>query len=122
MREIKFRAWDIKGRRWVTNNFGIDCHGMRYWIFGYSADPVDRSEYQLMQFTGLRDKNKKEIYEGDFVEVDFSKNGPYQIRWNEKLIRYDGVNKQGMSWDLYLGRNCVLSVIGNIYENTELFK
>ena len=61
MREIKFRAWSINGKRMVWwDEMSKNPHGLlRYLTWN--------DMYVLMQFTGLHDKNGREIYEGDIV-------------------------------------------------------
>lgn len=75
-------------------------------------------------FTGLLDKNGKEIYEGDITITNDGSTG--KIVWNEKLARFDWNNNYD-SWPLEDEKypesvNQTLEVIGNIYENPELLR
>ncbi len=110
MREIKFRQWDSIRRVWYTD---IGAVGDGMWNgFPY----VSWELYPIMQYTGLKDRNGKEIYEGDilsFVPIDHKKfNNPYppfSVFWNDKECGFC----------LWSPREDV-EVIGNIYENPEL--
>lgn len=68
------------------------------------------SETTLMQYTGLQDKNGKEIYEGDVLQDDKKFAGAFVVDWN---TMFDHSN-----WNSSRGN--VFEIIGNIYENPEL--
>jgi len=70
MREIKFRAWSKN-----TNSFLDDLsYTHKFDPYGHVYSPQGSDNYVLMQYTGLKDKNGKEIYEGDVVKItDFCK-------------------------------------------------
>lgn len=146
-REIKFRAWDKKKRLMIplTDNYiceeysGIlftapedhEYNGIGSLPGSYQglADGQHYSEqYELMQYTGLKDKNGKEIYEGDILAIPDAYHD-YQdgIAINElPENRLEHVNwAQATFW---AGDECLSEeashseVIGNIYENRELLQ
>lgn len=114
MREIKFRAWDLVN---VVEDVSIDG---KYWFKennGQRGGYYDVQVYPLMQYTGLKDKNDKEIYEGDILTnnqvVEFLEDlgGWYAMPYRMRLDRY-WLKEEGGG----------MEVIGNIYENPELLE
>lgn len=131
-REIKFRAWDKKEKEmWIVKYLGFTGKGELEQIglvndYGNYYKIVD-SGFVLMQFTGLKDKNGKEIYEGDVIGEDKEVFGV--IIWDKENARFgvkfrDRIDKSRMpitEWfDTWKWRNW--GVIGNIYENPKLLK
>ena len=123
MREIKFRAWDKKEKKMIEVNH-LTLYQNSGWRFcancGLSIGLAE-TEYNLTQYTGLKDKNGKEIYEGDilsFVPIGHKKFNkpfrPFEIFWDEK-------NAQFSDWSPKEGERGA-EVIGNIYENPELME
>ena len=124
MREIKFRAWDTVNKQMYARPFIIDQSGRVF--FHYDGGGQIQKHLVLMQYTGLKDKNGKEIYEGDIVHnKSLSKKG---------IVKYDNFKNQlgeYHGWYIYrpmkIGKDKVDTwesphwiVIGNIYENPEL--
>ena len=109
-REIKFRAWD-KFRRIMCNHEDINIWDR------FMKDDMSNQYSPLMQFTGLHDKNGKEIYEGDVLK-DYDIGKTYQIFWFDKgWYLKDGT---GYYFGTYFADQKI--VVGNIYENPELLK
>ncbi|QYC52364.1 YopX protein [Fusobacterium phage FNU_1P] len=122
MREIKFRAWHNE-EKIMGEVLGIDILHKEIFFSNEDADCYEHTDFkdiELMQYTGLKDKNNKEIYEGDIVTLHNSK---YKIIFNSKeagfVLRDD---KFEMNIPFTNNNNKRMEVIGNIYENPELSK
>jgi uncharacterized phage protein (TIGR01671 family) len=114
MRQIKFRAWDGKQ---MTMDFFITSEGIIFQAH-YNNTPTIKPDYNLMQYTGLKDTKGKEIYEGDILTSINSSN--IVVCWDEIPGRWVGHDKKHFNEDLYY-YNCG-EIIGNIHENPELLK
>ena len=104
MREIKFRVWDgTHMRSWddIMNTLGF-----HHWLFG------QRLDITLMQYTGLKDKNGTEIYEGDILQSNGWRNR--EVIWSDEI----GGFVLGNMAEFYRAEH--MEVIGNIYVNPEL--
>jgi uncharacterized phage protein (TIGR01671 family) len=120
MREIKFRAWDKENEEWVYNPESgyIDVKQDDEIEFDY-----DENRIILQQYTGLKDKNGKEIYEGDIVKSE-NKMIVF-VEWNDLDGSWHCFNKNHKfhsTWTLGHFINDKIEVIGNIYENKDLIK
>lgn len=121
-REIKFRAWDKDKKQWLfgyelPNLGGFSLFGEVMMLGEWSSIPLDKlNDIEVMQFTGLLDKNGKEMYEGDIVRTDDHEIA--KIEWDapEFVAMYRGL---GGYWNaLSLPNNT--EIIGNIYEHPNL--
>ena len=142
-RQLKFRAWD-EGNHTMHNNFQFiksGDEGNDWIIFISDRQPLDvtvgipplenpyfQQQLKIMQFTGLLDKNGKEIYEGDVVRIHTGWGGDCLYPTVDAEIRFDapeyyahnmgendGLVMQDFNWN-------EIEVIGNIYEHPELLK
>ena len=124
MREIKFRAWN--GKHMLSWDWICAMDMISQVILNY-ANP-----YQVMQCTGLRDKNGKEIYEGDWVRQQFiGGDGENEVPLDdmifEGVVLWDysgwGIDSMGNGEaEVDIVNNSILEVLGNIWENPELLK
>ena len=125
MREIKFRAWNKEKNIMVYDNEDGSAY---YWDGMYASDvdgvntilnsQTTLETYDLMQYTGLKDKNGSEIYEGDIIKTkDFYECGELVFKGKIEVVK---------SLDNYINRCSFIDtsgeVIGNVYENPELLE
>jgi len=120
-REIKFRAWN-KTNKWMDDEFCIHADGSIY----QDARKVHNTPYQeietayddliIMQFTGLLDRNGKEIYEGDIMQHVNPFSYLFIVNWDDEVGEF--IFNSGCTG--YLVNDTSFEVIGNIHENPEL--
>ncbi|WP_393965202.1 YopX family protein [Exiguobacterium sp. S22-S28] len=119
MREIKFRAWDSEKEEMAKvisiggEDITLQDDEGDIWdsVMGYIAYP--------MQYTGIKDKNDVEIYEGDIViKSQFGYDGTFQVLFVEESSGFFLKDAVSELWSM--GSLNPIEVIGNIYENPEL--
>jgi len=126
-REIKFRVW--KKTEMVFLNYVISLiKGTAKWVYRQPASLcfqselqhcIDSDEFVVMQYTGLKDKNGKEIYEGDIIDCKEQEEGiPHRIAlWRDEYACF-----QIGPWEKQELKGEVIEVIGNVFENPELLQ
>ena len=121
MREIKFRAWNEKDEKMYYNGYFTIDNSEPSWLF--ESDKVSFHSHfgTIMQFTGLKDKNGKEIYEGDVLEIN-GIIGEVVFDNDEASFRFE-TNKDISYWNKdWTQRLLRTEVLGNKFENPELLK
>ena len=139
MRELKFRAWDKEYKKmwWFDLMWGNTVEHGSGWIgmvdspktekYGegilndnrVQVDPIGK---EIMQYTGLKDKNGKEIFEGDILKridgenrvIKWSK-ASHSFEWFSDILPNRFWNSDDSDWELS-------EIIGNLYQNPELIK
>lgn len=136
MREIKFRAWDKERREFLSGGkvlISIEPGKRPERNFVYLdilKDPdLYRNRFILQQYTGIKDKNGKEIYDGDILAAEDSK-FRFLVSWDEKhccftsVLTYSRIREDdNMHYHLLSNMRLGICVVaGNKYENPELLE
>jgi uncharacterized phage protein (TIGR01671 family) len=129
MRDFKFRAWDKKKKTWTNYQIIDDMTYFMDKITGVWHRDDEFKRFKLLQYTGMQDKNKKEIYEGDIIKI-VDENGVIDeldpntgfgtvIWFEEYAFWYVDKIENGLGGIINYYN---VEVIGNIYDNPELLR
>ena len=129
-RQIKFRGQNIKGE-WhyglLSHNKDVDSD-YEWFISNKAGKPFafGAIEKSIGQFTGLYDKNGKEIFEGDVLEAGMELAMIFEVYWKDGGFRYKNTDESvDISFSGHNHLHSILSrfhVIGNVFENPDLVK
>ena len=132
MREIKFRAWikeDKKMENVKTMDFTdktIRCLKKNEFINAYLLRRVSFDNVELMRYTGLKDKNGKEIYDGDIVLVELCGTSTWYktvVEFKEGAFIASLIDREDYIYIFNRGFDSNdFEILGNVYENPELLE
>ncbi|MBW8145033.1 hypothetical protein ICV15_05155 [Streptococcus pseudopneumoniae] len=126
----KFRVWDSVEKKFVEHFFitdnGLICNMEKPTSDSKLLIPIEKSELILMQSTGLKDKNGKEIFEGDVLEIQDEGEvlGNAKLTWDNEqavfMIEAISVDDIAPFHEILSDESYSYRVVGNIYENKEV--
>lgn len=140
MREFKFRIWDKRTKKMIgyeelvpndVSFFSLNKltklyrQDINYDYFGPNPDEHYPSYYKenlvLMQYTGEKDSDKKEVYEGDILQWKYPENGDNicVVKW---ISESEGWDYSGWMFNDVFNQGGPNKIIGNIFENSDLLK
>lgn len=127
-REIKFRVWDKKNKEY--RELGVYDVANGKVLVRFPIETLLKGDYILEQYTGLKDKNGKEICEGDIITetIDDGSNKiiqMYEVYWDIDTLCWSIKGVKGFDYNLHdelWQTNSSREVIGNIHENRELLE
>lgn len=127
----KFRVWDKLSERFIYPDKGYQGHYIldlngRFHDLGNGSGG---DEYVVQQYTGLRDKNGKDTYEGDIIQYNVGSSYDdmsFVVKWSNDSLSwiFQSISGEVLSncWTPNGNRFNFIEIIGNIYENPELLK
>lgn len=120
MRQIKFRAQDIASNKWLYGD--LRHHKDDVCIFEQGSTKGEQVKRDTVgQFTGLRDINGKEIYEGDVLVIEGIRTDRYsKVWWNDERFTFYIGHSPISAYLLNDGRLQEFRIAGNIYDNPQL--
>ncbi|HDY88818.1 MAG TPA: hypothetical protein ENH82_11995 [bacterium] len=123
MREIKFRAWDKYAKKMIFDFVISQYNKFSGWsncvYCGLKVGSGGSDDYTLMQYTGFKDKNGKEIYGGDILNGDF----PDVVFWDDDRGQWmlrNSENPDDTLWEIIRDNNP--EIISNVHEHPELLE
>lgn len=120
-REIKFRAWESKEKRWAAHRIMPVLKGLIERLTLKDCLPIS-GRLIIEQYTGLKDRHGTEIYEGDIVLDYYDGEDAFIVEWDKDTASFILVGADhiaSVSFDNF-DADIDLEVIGNIHENPEL--
>jgi hypothetical protein len=139
-REIKFRVWNNKTNKWQHGGphchpdlDGVNLFGETILLGAFMPVPLEElNDCVALQYTGLKDKNGKEIFEGDIVRTSLIPLHLWQVKFGQHTVSVGDTPHLSTAFGFYFEsangkytealNQIVVDIIGNIFENSELIE